>query len=846
MALVFLLLAGFVSPALHAADKPAPRIYRDRIEPHWFTDAGGATNKFWYRLDLADAQRQFVLVDALAGTRGPAFDHGRLAEALSRATGKPVDARQLPVDSLTFSPDARFVTLHGDEADWEVNIEAYTVTPAKQTGADRDRLPAGKRLHASRSSAVETSIRFINLLPEEVDLFWLDTDGNRQPYGSLAPGEKRDQHTYAGHAWLVAANNGDVIAVFDAAERPGVAEIGGDAPTKPARRKPEPQATPRTEGVRSPDRNWEVSVRGHNLFLRDTRAGEVQQQLTFDANPDHSYARNTEAARAIDMEYETRDPQRPTPEIHWAPDSRHFVALRFKPGTRRRIHMVESSPKDQLQPKLVSYPYLKPGDDVPQAKPHLFDVEAKKEIPLDDTLFANPWSIGDVRWWPDSREFTFLFNQRGHQAMRILGVDAQSGAVRPLVDEQSKTFVCYASKFFAEFLDDTREIIWMSERDGWNHLYLYDAATGRVKNQVTRGDWVVRGVDRVDRKQRQIWFRAGGMHPDQDPYFVQYGRVNFDGSGLTILTEGNGTHSVQYSPDHRFLIDAWSRVDLPPIHELRRAEDGKLVCRLEEADVHELKAHGWRAPEPFAAKGRDGVTDIYGVIFWPKDFDPGRKYPILEDVYAGPQDSFVPKSFKTSYRNHPLMERGFVVLQADGMGTGNRSKKFHDVCWKDLADAGFADRILWIKAAAARYPAMDLTRVGIYGTSAGAQSALRGLLDHGDFYRAGVADCGCHDNRMDKIWWNEQWLGWPLDESYVRSSNVVDAHKLQGRLLLMVGELDNNVDPASTMQVVNALIQADKDFELLVMPGVGHGAARTPYGARRLVDFFTRAFLTQP
>jgi dipeptidyl aminopeptidase/acylaminoacyl peptidase len=451
--------------------------------------------------------------------------------------------------------------------------------------------------------------------------------------------------------------------------------------------------------------------------------------------------------------------------------------------------------------------------------------------------------VDDVRWSPDSSRFTFLYNQRGHQALRILAVDANSGAVQSIIDERSKTFISYSGKYFAEYLDSSGEIIWMSERDGWNHLYLYDAKAGRVKNQITKGEWAVRGVDRVDREKRQVWFRAGGLRPSEDPYYVHFCRINFDGSGLTVLTEGDGTHSIQYSPENRYLIDTWSRVDLPPINDLRRSEDGKLVCRLEEADAKDLLASGWQVPERFVAKGRDGSTDIYGVIFRPRNFDAKKKYPVIENIYAGPQDSFTPKSFRTGYQHQKLADRGFVVVQMDGMGTANRSKKFHDVCFKDLADSGFPDRILWIKAAAAKYAWMDLSRVGIYGTSAGGQNALRGMLDHGDFYKACVSDSGCHDNRMDKIWWNEQWMGWPVDESYVRCSNVTDAHKLQGKLLLMVGEKDNNVDPATTMQVVNALIKADKDFELLDMPGMGHGVARTPYGARRLEEFFVKAFL---
>ena len=320
--------------------------------------------------------------------------------------------------------------------------------------------------------------------------------------------------------------------------------------------------------------------------------------------------------------------------------------------------------------------------------------------------------------------------------------------------------------------------------------------------------------------------------------------MNFDGSGLTILTEGDGTHTEQFSPDRRWFIDTWSRVDCPPVNELRRSDDGRLVCNLEHADATEWLAAGGRFPERFVAKARDGVTDIYGVIWRPQHFSRFTKYPVIENIYAGPQDSFTPKPFRARYQQQKLANLGFVVVQMDGMGTSNRSKKFHDYCWKNLADAGFPDRILWIRAAAAKYHAFDLKRVGIYGTSAGGQDALRGLLDHGDFYRAGVADSGCHDNRMDKIWWNEQWLGWPVGEAYVRSSNVADAHKLHSDLLLMYGEMDKNVDPASTMQVVNALIKSGKNFELLAMPGAGHGIAHTPYGEKRLEDFFVRHLLT--
>jgi dipeptidyl aminopeptidase/acylaminoacyl peptidase len=344
----------------------------------------------------------------------------------------------------------------------------------------------------------------------------------------------------------------------------------------------------------------------------------------------------------------------------------------------------------------------------------------------------------------------------------------------------------------------------------------------------------------VYEKKRHVWFLASGLRAGEDPYHRHLCRVNFDGSGFVQLTDGDGDHGVAFSPDHRFFTDTWSRADHPPVTELRRSDDGALICELERADATTLLATGWTMPERFVAKGRDGKTDIHGVIIKPSRFDPTEKYPVLEDVYAGPHGAFSPKTFGPLARQHSYAELGFIVVKADGMGTNHRGKAFQDLAWKNLQDGGFPDRIAWIKAAAATRPWMDLTRVGIFGGSAGGQSAMRALLDHADFYHAAFADCGCHDNRMDKIWWNEQWLGWPIDESYERASNVVDAHKLRGALMLCVGELDRNVDPASTMQVAAALQKAGKPFDLLVVTGAGHGAAETPYANRRRMEFFVR------
>jgi len=711
-----------------------------------------------------------------------------------------------------------------------VLVDADTGEIKRASSAEKLGLPDGERLSTSTQKSLapkrtthtggETAIRLNNTTAGSVEVFWVNESGERRPYGHLRPGETKEFHTYAGHVWLVTDSLGSPLGFFEAA--PDILEVAIDG--KPGKTE-RPHRERRNRSGQSPDENFSVKFENENAVL--VPASGATTALTTNGTPGNPYH---------------------GPAV-WSPDSKHCVIFSVQQVTQRVVTIVESSPADQLQPKLIQYDYFKPGDALPQVQPVLIDVASKTATVIPNDLFSNaftPYGELNIRWSPRGDEFYFDYNQRGHQLYRVLAVNATNGAIRTVVDERSKTFVDYETKTWREWLDDSGELLWMSERDGWAHLWLYDVATGAVKNLVTPGNWVVREVLKVDATKRQVWFLASGVRPGEDPYHHQLCRVNFDGSGFVQLTEGDGDNSVEFSPDSRYFIARWSRVDQPTVTELRRSDDGKLICELERGDDSRLVKAGCSVPERFVAKGRDGKTDIYGVIIKPSNFDPKKKYPVVEEVYAGPQDSFAPQKFGRYLRQHTLAELGFIVVQADGLGTDNRGKAFHDVCWKNLQDAGFPDRIAWIQAAAKTRPWMDLSRVGIYGGSAGGQNAMRALLDYNDFYKVAVADCGCHDNRMDKLWWNEQWLGWPVDDSYVRSSNVEDAAKLKGKLLLMVGELDQNVDPASTMQVVNALEKAGKDFEFIVITGTGHGSAETPYGSKRRMDFLVRNLIDTP
>ena len=527
--------------------------------------------------------------------------------------------------------------------------------------------------------------------------------------------------------------------------------------------------------------------------------------------------------------------------IRWSPDSRHVATNKIRPAQKRYVYYVESSPKNQLQPVLHQQEYAKPGDELRFKVPCAFNVETGKATIPSTELFARQYDLFGPEWNADSRTLTFEYNERGHKTYRVLELDAETGHVRTLVEETSPTFVNH-QRMFRHKLDGDRRMIWMSERDNWNHLYMIDLERGKVERQITKGEWVVRRVLKVDEERRTIYFTASGVNPGEDPYHVHYYKIGFDGKDMVCLTPEEGNHSAVFNEDYTLLVDKYSTVERAPVTVLR-STDGGQPQTLAQADLSQIRSAGWVAPEIFTAPGRDGKTPMWGIIQRPTNFDPQKKYPVIEYIYSGPGDAYTPKSF-LPYNGYTtaLAELGFIVVQLDAMGTSYRGKKFEEICYKNLKDAGFPDRIQWIKAAAEKYPCMDTTRVGIYGCSAGGQESMAAVLFHPEFYKAAYSSCGCHDNRMDKIWWNEQWMGYPVDSSYVECSNVENAWRLTRPLMLVVGEMDDNVDPASTLQVANALIKAGKDFELVVLPGAAHTMGES-FGEHKRFDFFVEELM---
>ncbi len=699
----------------------------------------------------------------------------------------------------------------------KVTVNARSGESTAQSARPRGKskgLVGGRVPHSNRDGP-PTSLTFVNGSDQTVTLCWVDAGGGRQPYDVIEPGETVQRRTYAGHVWEVIGKDGAFFGstVARLSGGPCVIDQEFEKPTKSSPGRPRLKSD-----AQSPKSGPLIRVNQGHLQLRRDRQSQWQT-LPLD--------RNNDDTRTLVL-----------PEV--SPDGSVAIVWVKTEAEKPLVHRLESSPTGGGRAKLLSVPYALPGDPVDSYELVCLDTSTKQRLPIDiPTMdFLKP----KVRWW-QGHKILLQKVERGHQRFRLLVIDPVEGTVQSPIDETTETFIWTSNsphQPIARYLLDSDAAIYSSEISGWRHLYWVDLTGRQTMRPITRGEWVVRDVVSVNEDCETVDLMVSGIDGDQDPYHRHLIRIGFDGQSMIRLTDGDGDHQVQFSPSGEYLIDSYSRIDMPPVHELRRTADGSLVETLE---VAERLINGEKSldglPTIFDTKGRDGETDIWGFISFPPGFDESsdRQYPILESIYAGPQDSHVPKRYTGFAMDAGLTEAGFVVVRIDGMGTANRSKAFHDVCWHNLKDAGLPDRIAWIKAAADRYSAMDLDRVGVFGTSAGGQNACGALLFHNDFYKAAVASCGCHDNRMDKLIWNEQWMGYPVGDQYVESSNIEHADRLEGDLMLLVGELDANVPPESTYRLVDALIRADKTFDFLMIPGVGHGSGGK-YGRRRMRDFF--------
>ncbi|HYL85989.1 MAG TPA: DPP IV N-terminal domain-containing protein [Candidatus Angelobacter sp.] len=602
---------------------------------------------------------------------------------------------------------------------------------------------------------------------------------------------------------------------------------------------PEPAAGQYEEA--SPNKEWVAYVKDHDLYVRYVPTGEVVR-LTRDGEAGYEYA--TEIASLRPMISQGTQDLKQRPAVFWSPDSSKLITYRMDTRNAGRFTYLQFVPPGQLRPKAYTVVYPLPGEVLPKAEPIIFDVQSGKRIEVKTAPIEMQFQGGPgFDWYPDGKAFWYDASERGEKSIELREVDAGTGEQRVILREKADRYVDPGETHF-RILHETGDVLWTSERDGWNHLYLSNLKTGELRGQLTQGPWVVRQVVDVDEKARRIYFLANGREKEDDPYQTHLYTVGFDGKGLTLLTPENANHTVSLSPDHAFFVDNFSRPDLPAVSVLKHTKDGSQVRALEQTDMGELQKAGWKAPEPFRGKSKDGTKDLYGLIWKPANFDPSKKYPIVEMVYTGPQAFFVPKTFGAALRNgqQQIAELGFIGVMIDGRGTTGRSRTFHEFSYHNLGGA-FEDHVEMIKQMAAKFSYMDADRVGIYGTSAGGYGAAHAILAFPDFYKVCVSISGDHDARLDKAWWNELYQGYPVGPDYAEQSNAAMADRLKGHLLIEHGDIDDNVHVVETMRLSDALIKANKNFDQLIVPNMYHGEGGNPYLVRRRWDYFVRHLL---
>jgi len=605
----------------------------------------------------------------------------------------------------------------------------------------------------------------------------------------------------------------------------------------------------------SPNGNLAAYIDDFNLWIRNTKTGK-RTQLTFDGFKNYGYSTNN--AGWIKSK---------GPVLKWSPNSDKIATFR---QDARDVGEMYLTTTNVGHPKLQSWKYALPGDEkIFEIERLIIDVKSSKIVKLKmkndfqrstttDHIAGRGGELLDTQWSKDSSKLAFISSSRDHKEAHLQIADSKTGIVRSIFKENVDTY--YESGVRAEnwkVLFDSNEFIWYSEKNNWGHIFLYDLSTKKLKNKITSGNWLVRKIMHIDNDKREIIFTAGGKEKG-NPYHVYLYKVNFDGNNLTCLTPETGTHSINPSPNWTYFVTTYSTTNIAPKSILKN-RNGKTLFQLSSSNTDELKKNGWQEPIEFNVKARDEKTDLYGLLFLPSNYEDNEKYPVLNYIYPGPQSGSVGNySFMVTRRDfQALAELGFIVVAVDAMGTPGRSKSFHDAYYGNMGDNGLPDNITAIEQLSKKYSAMDLSRIGIWGHSGGGFASTAALLRYSDFYDVAVSSSGNHDNRNYEADWGEKWHGLlePLDIDSKDNSSEYDAKKtnydiqanqlfvenLKGKLLIAHGMLDDNVPPSNTMLVVDELIKANKDFDLILFPNKRHGYGdMSNYMMRRKWDYFVK------
>ncbi|PZX54765.1 S9 family peptidase [Algoriphagus chordae] len=584
----------------------------------------------------------------------------------------------------------------------------------------------------------------------------------------------------------------------------------------------------------SPDGNWKAYVQNFNLFVENLETGKVNQ-LSYDGKKGFEYASFWGWSDMVLGE----DGERPEHlSINWSPDSKKIQTQIVDLRLAEKMLLLDNSQDDKFRPQLMGYYRASPGDtSVVMYTPVLFDVESKVETKFPE--LSLPHFIGMYFNWDSTSENLYgTYLQRGFKSFSILEINAATKQTRKVYTESSPTHI-NNNNIFRRL--DNGQFILGTEKSGWNQLYLMDWKTGKLINRITSGDYVVKNLLSIDEENSIIYFEAAGKEENVNPYYSFVYKVNFDGTGLELLTPENAFHDISYGSGKDYFIDNYSTVDQPTVSVVRELKTGKIIHEISKADISNLLQKGYQSPKQFTATAKDGKTIIYGIFYLPTDFNSKKKYPIIDYSYTGPHIDITPKTFRAGLvgLQQPMAELGFVVVTVDGLGTHGRGKAFNDVSYKNLGD-GTTDHVFAIKELAAKNKFMDVDKVGIFGHSAGGYDAGRAILLHPDFYKVAVASAGDHDHRMEKAWWPEMYMGYPVGDFYHEQSNITNAGNLKGHLLLAHGGIDENVNPSATFKFAEALIKEGKDFDLFIWPSRNHSFGRTngDYFTKKRWDYF--------